>query len=130
MAVKYKIIKTSQPGIKGGGEYKYIPRIYGRGKVDLSRLADMIAGECSVKRPDIYAVLVAMTDKIPKLLKENYSVCLDDLGTFSLHANVTPSDSENEVGEKNITQVKVAFRPGIRVKNELKSVSFTRRAQP
>ena len=124
MAINYKVIRMAQPGVKGGGEYKYYPRIEGRKKIELKALAKNISEKCTLRRSDVQGVLTALMDEIPQLLKDNYIIKLGDLGTFSVHANVRPSETEEEVGEKNIIKLGVAFRPGTEIKDMLKLADF------
>lgn len=127
MTIKYKIIKTSQPGIKGGGKYTYQARISNRRKIGLNELARDISNRCTLRRSDVTAVLTELTDLIPQLLMDNCSIQLGDLGTFSLHAGSKPSETPEMVNESKITDLRVAFRPGEIVKDELKLAKFTKR---
>jgi len=127
MTVHYKIIKTAQPGVKGGGDYRYYARINNRTKTDLNKMAGEISERCSMRRSDVVAVLSELTELIPKILLQNSSIQLGDFGTFSLHAKSKPSESAEKVNEKNITDLKVAFRPGKGIKDEIKKAKFTKR---
>jgi predicted histone-like DNA-binding protein len=124
MAVKYKVVKTATPGIKGGGSYSYYPRVCARTKTDLAGIARRISEKCTLKPPDIHGVLVALTDELPALLLENNTIQLGYFGTFSLHASGKPSGSPEEVNETKITGLKVAFRPGKMIKHQLHAVRF------
>ncbi len=127
MTVKYKIIKTAQPGVKGGGNYSYYARISNRNKKNLDDLAVDIANRCTLRRSDVHAVLIELSDRIPELLLDNFSVQMGDLGTFSLHAKSIPSETPEMVNESKITGLHVAFRPGKKVKKELAQAQFSRR---
>jgi len=111
--------------VKRGGEYRYYPWIYERKKMEIHQLAERISNFSSLSRGDIYAVLIALTDELPNLLLDNYSVQLGEFGTFSLHASGLPSDIPRQVNAKKIKGVKVAFRPGKRIKKKIKGAKFT-----
>ena len=127
MTIKYKIIKTAQPGVKGGGEYKFYPRISNRRRVEINDLARTISEKCSMRKSDVIAVLTEMTEEIPKMLLDNCSIRLGDLGIFSLHASGNPSGSETEVNETKITRLRVAFRPGKEITDQLKLAKFSKK---
>jgi predicted histone-like DNA-binding protein len=124
MAVKYKIVKTATPGVKGGGAYRYYPRVCARRKMELLELAERISSMCTLHPADVFGVLVALTDIMPGLMLENHSIQLGNFGTFSLHASGKPSDAPEEVIESKITGVRVAFRPGKQIKQKLKTAKF------
>jgi len=127
MTIKYKIIKTSQPGVKGGGKYSYQARITNRRKVNLVEIAGIISDRCTLRRSDVTGVLTELTELIPQLLLENCGIQLGDFGTFSLHAGSKPSETPEKVNETKITGLRVAFRPGKMVKKELQLAKFSRR---
>lgn len=124
MAIQYNVVKMAQPGVKGGGSYKYYPRIHQRNKIGLKELANRISQKGTLQRSDVYGTLVALMDEIPELLKNNYNIRLGDIGILSVHATGTPADTEEEVTEKNIKKLHMAFRPGTDIKDILKTVDF------
>ncbi|WP_372950931.1 HU family DNA-binding protein [Mariniphaga sp.] len=126
MAVNYKIVKTATPGVKGGGAYRYYPRVCSRRKMDLIELSKRISKMCTLHAADVNAVLTILTTELPDLLLDNYTIQLGEFGTFSLHASGEPSDSPEDVNESKITGLKVAFRPGKAIKDELKSAHFVK----
>jgi predicted histone-like DNA-binding protein len=125
MTVKYKVVKTAQPGVTGGGTYKYYPRVTKRTKMGLKELAKSISDKCTLHESDIHATLIALVKEIPNLLLDNYLIELGDLGIFSLHINGKPADTPEEVTTGKIRNVKVAFRAGKDIKRELRMASFT-----
>ena len=125
MTIRYKIVKTATPGVKGGGEYKYYPRIYNRKKMDLEELSRSISRMSSLHEVDVLGVLTILVSELPGLLLDNHTIRLGEFGTFSLHANGIPSDTPEEVNAGKITGVKVAFLPGKRIKRKLKDAKFS-----
>lgn len=124
MSIEYKIIKTARPGVKGGGEYSYYPRVCNRKKMDLDELAKRISGFCTLHEADVYATLIALSSELPELLLNNHSIQMGDFGIFSLHASGAPSATPNQVNATKITGVKVAFRPGVAFKRKLNKAEF------
>ena len=126
MPIEYTVIKAAQPGVKGGGKYSYYPRIKNRKIITLEEVSNRIADRCTVKNPDVHGVLMALIDEFPNLLLNNYSIQLDGLGIFTLHAGSKGSETEEEATEKKFTGLKVAFRPGKNIKTKLRNTSFKR----
>ncbi len=124
MTIRYKAVKVTQPGIKGGGEVKYYPRICNTRKIDIDNLAERISAKSSLSRADIRATLFALADEIPGLLLDNYSVHLGELGVFSATISGAPSLTEQEVNHRNIKSTNVVFRPGKKIKAGVKFASF------
>ncbi|MFA5330450.1 MAG: hypothetical protein WC384_21840 [Prolixibacteraceae bacterium] len=125
MPVKYKVVRTAQPGVKGGGTYKYYPRVTNRNKIDLEELSAIISEKCTLHGADIHATLIALVAEIPRLLINNYIIELGSLGLFSLHISGEPADTPEEVTSAKIKSVKVAFRAGENIKHKLRLASFT-----
>lgn len=125
MTVKYKVVKMCQPGVTGGGTYKYYPRIYNRKRVKLREISEMISLKCTLHPADIMATLVALVDEIPTLLLDNKSVELGDLGIFSLNLKTIASSAANEVNASKIKDVKLAFRPSNHIKRKLREAKFS-----
>ena len=126
MSIKYKVVKLCQPGVIGGGKYKYYPRIYDRRKIKFDEISHRISNISTLSSIDIAACLEAFTNLIPELLQENRIVVLGDLGTFSLHIRSTASVTEKEVNRTNINDVKIAFRASNRTKGMFKLAKFSR----
>lgn len=125
MTIRYKVVKIASPGVKGGGEYRYYPRIYGRKKININDLADHISSISSQSRGDVLSVLTSLSDELPRFLLDNCSVQLGEFGTFSLHASVLPSATPKEVNKTKIKGIKLAFLPGKTIKKKLEVARFT-----
>ncbi|MFH1000898.1 MAG: hypothetical protein V1783_08660 [Bacteroidota bacterium] len=126
MTIRYKAVRMAQPGIKGGGDYKQFPRLHKRKKVNLREVANLISSRCTLHSVDILAALTAFSEVIPELLLDNTSVELGDLGVFSLHLKGEGVDLDQTLTKSAIKEVKIAFRPSRRIKQELRTARFTR----
>ncbi len=126
MTIKYKAVQSSEPGVKGGGNYKFYPRIYARSKLNLREISKIISSRSTLHPADILATLTALVEVIPELLLLNNTIELGDLGIFSLHIKGLAADSPYKLNSKSIKEVKIAFRPGKYVKQKLGGASFTK----
>jgi len=124
MAVYYKPVKIKTPLSKDGKKEKYYPRVAKREKEDLRGIAERISDMSTFSRSDVVGVLEAFTQLIPDLLKDNRSVELGDLGTFSLHISAEGVDLEEEVTRHRIKKSTIAFRPSKRMKQDIAMVEY------
>ncbi|MBS2210456.1 HU family DNA-binding protein [Carboxylicivirga mesophila] len=124
MAVKYKVVKQGVNRLSNTDRNYYFAHACGRSKIGLEKLAERISRRCTLSRGDIYATLVELTDIIPEFLLENQSVQLGDMGTFSLSLSSSSEAKAEDVSWRSIKEVKVQFRAGKEMKEQLKDVTF------
>ncbi len=124
MTIKYKLVKTSTPGVTGGGAYKYYARACERKKAGINEIADVLSKRSSLSKSDIVATLIGLEDIIPELLLDNHTVELGDLGTFSLHLKSEGSDVPRVDAYRLIKDVKIHFLPGKELKRSVRSPEF------
>lgn len=124
MAVKYKAVKMNSPLKKEGKKEKYYPRVVGREKKNLRDIAERISETSTFSTIDVIGVLEAFASQIPYFLKDNCSVELGDLGTFSLHISGEGVDHPKQINASKIKSVKMAFRPSTRIKEDLTKLDF------
>lgn len=124
MAVYYKPVKIKTPLSKDGKKEKFYPRVGNRKKEDLRDMAERISEMSTFSRSDVVGVLEAFTQLIPQLLKDNTSVELGDLGTFSLHISAEGVDSEELVTRYRIKKSNIAFRPSKRLKENMVNIDY------
>jgi predicted histone-like DNA-binding protein len=126
MGIKYKIMSTRQPGAGKDGKEISFPKLTGTQQMDLRNVARTLAERTTLSEADVYAVVVGLTDLIPEMLSQGYTIKLDRLGTFRLHARVTPSDHPDKVTVRNIKEFTLSFRPDNEVKKALQSTVATK----
>ncbi|PXX96017.1 hypothetical protein DF185_20885 [Marinifilum breve] len=124
MPVFYKVVKIKTPLSKDGKKEMYYPRVASRKKEGINDLAERISDVSSFNKGDVIGILEVFTQLIPTLLKNNTSVELGELGTFSLHISAEGVDEEEKVNRYRIKKSKIAFRPSNRLKNELNTIDY------
>ena len=124
MAILFKSSKVNYRGISADTNEKYIARCANKKRVNLDYISASIASKCSLRKADVYGVIVALTEEIPDLLLENNTVDLGNLGIFSLHLTSHTETTPEAVNAASIKQVKIAFRPGKQIKQQLKLATF------
>ena len=73
---------------------------------------------------DVYLIVKGLVDLIPELLANGYTVKLDELGTFRLHAKVSTSGSPESVSVKNINKLRLSFRPDNFIKDGFQGIKI------
>jgi len=123
--MKYKVMSTTHPpGHWKDQEPLWFPKLTGSSCVDLDEMCKILSARSTASRADIYLVIYGLEQLIPELLAEGKTVKLGGIGSFRLHAKVEPAKRKDDVSAKNIKELRLSFRPGTRIKNALKKVSF------
>ena len=108
-------------------ESKFYPYVDSNEEYDLNKLADLMSDGSTVRRNDIYAVLIGLVDITIKNLKENKKLRFGELGTFYLSVKGSPVDNVDDFSASQVKSVKICYRPGIGLKEELKSIHYSTR---
>jgi len=124
MPVNYKVVKMAQPGVKGGGQYKYYARIAKRSRYSFRRLCNNIAMKSTFSEGDLTGAVVSFVEEIAQLLKDGYTVELLDLGHFSLHVGSEGKDTPEAVTSRSIDEIKIHFRPSVMMKKMIQNTKF------
>jgi predicted histone-like DNA-binding protein len=124
MTLKYKVVSTFSPGEGKEGKQIWFPKITGSSQINLSEIAKILHKRSTASESDVYLIVKGLVDLIPELLADGYTVKLDELGIFRLHAKVTTSDSPESVSVRNINKLRLSFRPDNAIKSELKGVKI------
>ena len=126
MTIRYKITSTSKPGAGKDGEKIYFPRLTGSSPVDLEYLSGIIEQRSSASKADVYLILLEFAQLVPELLTEGKTILVKDLGSFQLHARVSPADSPGKVTFRNIKEIRMSFLPDKKIKEKLSKINFQR----
>jgi predicted histone-like DNA-binding protein len=115
MAIKYKCIQKTQPGVVGGGVKKYYASVVVDGEVTVDDLVKEIEKFSALSEPDIRGVIVALENVIQTKLANSKKVLMEKLGTFYPAIQSEGRDKEEEVNSHAIRGVGVNYRPGARI---------------
>jgi predicted histone-like DNA-binding protein len=124
MAVKYKVIKKAEPGVKGGGNGKYYATPVVQGERSLEQITKSIEKISTVSGADIRAVLYAMVDVITDDLANGLIVRIGDLGSLRLSLSSEGFANEADVTAKAVKNSKILFTPGTKLKDMQKTLKF------
>jgi predicted histone-like DNA-binding protein len=123
MAVKYKVLPRKNPQDVMAPEKFYAAAI-ADGDVDLDRLAELISYQSTLTASDCYAVLLSLEHNIIGELEQGRIVKLGRLGNFQVGLSSDGKVSASEVSAADITKSRILFRPGKKMRNMLKTLSY------
>ena len=124
MALKYKIVSTFSPGEGKEGKQLWFPKLTGSSQINLREIAKILHQRSTASEADVYLIVKGLVDLIPELLADGYTVKLDELGTFRLHAKVRTSGSPQTVSVRNINKLRLSFRPDNIIKDSFQGIKI------
>lgn len=123
MPIKFKIQSRKNPQDLTAPE-KYYAAAIGNGETDLEALATMIAYQSTLTDTDCYAVLKSLEHNIINELNQGRIVKLGSLGNFQISVSSEGKNMPEEVTATDIKKSRILFRPGKKLRNLLKAVSY------
>jgi len=123
MSVKYFVLPRKNPQDITEPE-KYYAAAIGDGETDLDTLAEMIAYQCTVTKPDCYAVLMALEHNIVSELRQGRIVKIGSLGNFQVGISSLGMEFPEDVTANVITSNRILFRPGKQLRTLLKNITY------
>ena len=124
MPLKYKAIQKTEPGVKGGGKKKWYASTTDRDEVTVDQLAREVERLSSLSLADSRAAIIALTEILPDHLLRGAIVRLGELGSFRINISSTGVDKEAEVTANIITDARINYTPGDRLKEMLGNVEY------
>ncbi len=124
MAIKYKAVGRGQPGVTGGGEKKFYAQAVSDGELDINKLVKEVEKFSALSEPDIRGVIIALLNVIIDKLMDGKIIRLEELGSLQASISSDGVATEEEVSQTVIRDAHVVFRPGMRIKDALKSAKF------
>ena len=123
MSVKISVTQRRDPR-DPNSQPKYYATVRSNGRVDSHGLAKDINKMSTVSSVDTAAVLEAFINVVPDLLADGKIVELGDLGTFRVSVSSEGAETPEEVTARSITDVRIIFQPGKRIRQMLSGTAF------
>ena len=103
---------TYQDNRKNIGTGKFYARAVHTTTIDSEQLAERIQRNCTVKKSDVYAVLIELAEVMKDELQNSNRVKIDNFGTFKINIKSTGAESEDKfTATENIVGARVRFQP-------------------
>lgn len=129
MSVKFKVVSRRNPQDIAAPEKFYATAI-ADGEIDLERLAELIAYQCTVTEADCYAVLLSLEHNTIEELNQGRIVRLGRLGSFQIGINSEGEDTSEAVTAASIIKNRILFRPGKKLRNMLSTLAYRKEGAP
>ena len=126
MAIKYNVIERGEPGVTGGGTKKWYASAVTDGEMTVDDLVKEIEKFSALSEPDIRGVIIALENVIQKELSNSKIIRLDKLGSFYPSLSSGAALTEKDFNASLIKGAKVNYRPGKRISDALKVVTFSK----
>ena len=123
MSVKYSVSEKGNP-LDPKQPKKWYANAKSAGDTTLRTLSKEIAARSTVSPADTQAVLVALTEVLVEHLANGRIVRLGDFGAFQVSVGSTGAETEAKFNTSLIKTKKVAFRPGIDIREMLNNLKF------
>ncbi len=123
MSIQFKSVARKNPNDRQAPE-KHYPLAVVKDRLDLNELADLVADGSTVRRNDIYAVLIGLVDVAKRELASGNLVKLGDLGSFTVNVSGEGQEKPEDVIATTITKGKIIFRPALAMRKMLKTLSY------
>lgn len=125
MPIRYKVIKK-KVSERFGSESAFYPIPQYRATINKRELAKRIARFSTLSTVDVYAALEALIHIIPELVKDGYSVKIEDFGSFKLTFKTEGNTDASKISKRNIKGNRLVFTPAKNLKAELRETKYVK----
>ncbi|MEQ8686198.1 MAG: HU family DNA-binding protein [Imperialibacter sp.] len=129
MSVQFKVVRRAEPGVAGGGQYKYYASIKRDREVNMRRFVNAIWARSTVNVADVYAVIETFLQLIPEFLLEGQAIDLGPLGKFKVNIRSMGHLEPELVSAHSISNAKLLFVPGFELKEKLSTMRFVKASE-
>ena len=124
MAVTYVLTQKGNPG-NANAPKKFYAQAKAREELTFRKLSKEIAeGSTTVSDSDVLAVLNDLTKVLKRHLENGEIVRFGDFGSFQISLTSEGAETESRFNASMIKGAKVAFRPGIDLKEILATLKY------
>ncbi|MDR1526592.1 MAG: HU family DNA-binding protein [Dysgonamonadaceae bacterium] len=124
MAVNYVVVPKGNPADPNAPK-KFYAHAKSSGELTLKKLSKEIAeGSTTVSDTDVLAVLNDLTKILKRHLDKGEIVRFGDFGTFQIAISSGGAETEEKFHQSLIKSSKVAFRPGVDLKEMLATLKY------
>ena len=109
MAIIYRMSKDTRTHTAHPG--KWFPHAVNMGTIETDQLARLVQRNCSVKRSDVTAVIIELSEVIQQLLSDSHRVRLDGIGSLMAGISSDPCDKPEEFSREKLRNIHLCFKP-------------------
>lgn len=124
MPVNFSLTQRGNPSDPSAPK-KFYANAKSSGEVTFRSLSkEIAAGSTTVSDTDVLAVLNDLSKALARHLGEGKIVRFGDFGSFSLSLSSEGAETEGKFRAAMITRARIAFRPGVDLKEMLNNIKF------
>ncbi len=129
MAVEYKPVLISQPGVKGGGKRKYFAKAIATGVTTIEKLATYISHASTLGYHEVIFALNILVEYILLQLLEGNIVRLNSFGSLRIEIHSEGKENKEDVNASCIKEARIVFIPNEKVKRMLKKLDYKKKQE-
>lgn len=123
MSIKFKSVQRVNPQDTQAPK-KFYAKTTGASITDLSEIAELVAMNTSMSKPDCYAVLMGLETFVIRELSQGRNVRLGELGTYKISLSAEGKETDEEVVSTSIKKARINFTPGKGLKKMLGNLDY------
>lgn len=104
---------------------KYYVSTQSAGEITLEEMSELISEKCTLTETDVLAALNALTKEMTTHLMDGKIVRFGTFGSFQLGLNSSGVATEEETSRLQVKGVRVKFRPGRRIEDNLLRLKYS-----
>lgn len=123
MAISFKAVSRVNPSDQNAAPMYYA--VAKRKEVkDLKELAELMSDGGTIRKSDIYAVLISLVSVVTREIKNGNQVNLGELGSFYVSLNSEGVASAAELSANAIKRANLRYRPTAEIKDVLSTLKY------
>ena len=126
--IRLKKVQRPNP-LDVNAERKYYVSAKSAGEISLEELSENIADRCTLTEADVLATLSALQREMTRNLMSGKIVRFGSFGSFQLSLNSSGVENADDASLAQVKGVRVRFRPGTRIQENLRNLKFTLAAE-
>lgn len=126
--IRLKKVQRPNP-LDVNAERKYYLSAKSAGEISLEELSENIADRCTLTEADVLATLSALQREMTRNLMSGKIVRFGSFGSFQLSLNSSGVENADDASLAQVKGVRVRFRPGTRIQENLRNLKFTLAAE-
>lgn len=126
--IKLKTIQRPNPKDLTA-ERKYYVSAQNSGEISLEEMSENISDRCTLTETDVLAALSALQREMTKNMMAGKIVRFGTFGSFQLTLNSSGVENIADTSQNQVKGVRVRFRPGTRIQENLRNLKYTLTAE-
>ncbi len=126
--IKLKTIQRPNPKDLTA-ERKYYVSAKNEGEISLEEMSENISDRCTLTETDVLAALSALQREMTKNMMAGKIVRFGTFGSFQLTLNSRGVEKITDASQSQVKGVRVRFRPGTRIQENLRNLKYTLTAE-